>query len=486
MLWRWTVRVVAALAALVAAFAIGGAVSAMSRLPDLHPWHHLVTTLEPRAADIGDRFTLDDYLRREDAVFAEARQQVDAVVSEGADPLVPNRYVAASRSAPSRFATDFNRTQVVVPAQVRGGAVLLHGLTDTPYSMRAMAERLQSAGFVTLSLRMQGHGTVPGGLVGVSWEDWAAAVRMGARHVRGAIGPDLPLIVVGYSNGGALAVNYTLETLEDGRLPAPAGLGLLSPMIGVSPVARVARLISLLGPLPFFEKARWLDVVPEYNPFKYNSFPANAGLQTGRFTAAIQSRMTRAAEAGRLAKFPPVLAFQSVVDTTVSTPAVVNLLFSRLPPNGHELVLFDLNRTSGVEAFTKPDAVLPRLTSEGARPFTVTLVTNRSADTLEVSAMTVTAGSTTLKEEPLGLAWPADMFSLSHVALPYPADDPLYGGASTSRDAGGVALGRVAPRGEKDVLIVPIEVLMRVSWNPFFSYLADRLERWATLPPARR
>ncbi len=454
----------------------------MSRLPDLQPWHHLVTSLEPRATDIDAAFTLDDYRRREDAIFAEARQQVDTVVAAGANPQVPNRYVAASRSAPARFASDFNRTQVLTPAEVRGGALLLHGLTDSPYSMRSMAERLQAAGFVTLSLRMQGHGTVPGGLVSVTWEDWAAAARMGARHVRGAIAQDQPFVVVGYSNGGALAVNYTLEALDDAQLATPTALVLVSPMIGVSPMARLARAISLLGPFPFFEKARWLDVVPEYNPFKYNSFPANAGLQTGRFTTAIQNRLTRAAEAGQLARFPPVLAFQSVVDTTVSTPALVNQLFGRLPAGGHELVLFDLNRTTGVEAFTRPGAVLPRLTGEGARPFTVTLVTNRSADTLEVSAMTVASGSTTLTEEPLALAWPADMFSLSHVALPFPADDPLYGGASTSRDSGGVSLGRVAPRGEKDVLIVPIEVLMRVSWNPFFSYMADRLERWVARP----
>ncbi len=163
----------------------------------------------------------------------------------------------------------------------------------------------------------------------------------------------------------------------------------------------------------------------------------------------------------------------------MSTAAVVNLLFSRLPAGGHELVLFDLNRTSGVDAFTKPGEVLPRLTGDGPRPFTVTLVTNQGAETLDVSAKTVTAGSTTLEDTPLGLAWPPDMFSLSHVALPFPPDDPLYGGASTARDTGGLSLGRVTPRGEKDVLIVPVEVLMRVSWNPFFSYLADRLERWA-------
>jgi hypothetical protein len=117
------VRVVGALAALVGAFALGGAVSAMSRLPDLKPWHHLVTSLEPRAGDIGEGFTLDDYLRREDAVFAEARQQVEAVVAASADPLVPNRYVAASRSAPSRFATESSaRTCSGSSSGVRVGA----------------------------------------------------------------------------------------------------------------------------------------------------------------------------------------------------------------------------------------------------------------------------------------------------------------------------------------------------------------------------
>ena len=42
-----------------------------------------------------------------------------------------------------------------------------------------------------------------------------------------------------------------------------------------------------LGPLPFFEKARWLDVIPEYNPFKYNSFPANAANQSYRVSSLL-------------------------------------------------------------------------------------------------------------------------------------------------------------------------------------------------------
>ena len=69
----------------------------------------------------------------------------------------------------------------------------MHGLTDSPYSMRAVAELLREQGFYTLALRMPGHGTVPAGLIDADWEDWLAAVRMGMRHARQRVGPDRPL-----------------------------------------------------------------------------------------------------------------------------------------------------------------------------------------------------------------------------------------------------------------------------------------------------
>ncbi len=472
----WITRLVVGALLVSVSVVVGGAASAVSRLPDLQPWHQLVSRLEPRADEITSDYTLDQYLAREDAVFKEMQAGVDAVVSAGADAAVANRYVTGSRSHPTRLGTNWNRTQVLPAPEPRGGALLIHGLTDSPYSMRALAARLNAQGYYTLSLRMQGHGTVPGGLVNVDWEDWLAAVRMGARHVRRQIGPNRPLVLVGYSNGGALVTKYALDALDNPELPAPSRVILLSPMIGVSPAARLARAISRLGPV--VEKARWLDVVPEYNPFKYNSFPANAAVQTARLTRALVAQIARASEDGRLQRMPPILAFQSVVDTTVSTPAVVTDLFDRLPAGGHELVLFDLNRQSGVEPFTRPGAVLPRLLGDGPRRYTVTLITNTGPETLEVSAMTVAPGATTIAAQPLGLAWPATMYSLSHIALPFAEDDPVYGGAGQGKESGSVSLGRLVPRGEKDVLIVSMDVLLRVSWNPFFSYVADRVDRW--------
>jgi hypothetical protein len=52
------------------------------------------------------------------------------------------------------------------------------------------------------------------GLVEIRWQDMAAAVRLAARHARAVI-RNKPLYLVGYSNGGALAVEYTLSTLVD-------------------------------------------------------------------------------------------------------------------------------------------------------------------------------------------------------------------------------------------------------------------------------
>ena len=473
---RWAIRLLAAVLLAAVLLASGGAFSAVHRLPDLLPWHQLQTTLEPTAAEITATFTLDDYLRREDAVFREVRERIEGPASTGTDASMLNRYVAASRSHPMRLGTDWNRTQVLDTAQPLGGALLVHGLTDSPYSMRSIAARLNDRGFDTVSLRMQGHGTVPGGLVRPSWEDWSAAVAMGVRAVRQRIGNSAQLVVVGYSNGGALAAKYALDAIEDPSRPMPDRVILISPMIGVSPLARLARGLSALGPV--VPKARWLDVFPEYNPYKYVSFPANAGAQTSRLTRALFAQLTRLAESARLDRMPRVLAFQSAVDTTVSTPAVVYDFFDRLGEGrGHHLVLFDLNRQARVDAFTRPGVLLPRIEAAARRDYDVTLITNADADTAEVSAISRAAGTDAMVSQPIGLSWPAEMFSLSHIALPFPEDDPLYGARGDGAEKGGLSLGRLTPRGEKDVLIVPIDSLMRVSWNPFFPYLLDQIER---------
>ena len=93
------------------------------------------------------------------------------------------------------------------------------------------------------------------------------------------------------------------------------------------------------------------------------------------------------------------------------------------------------------------------------------------------------AGSTAERVRPLGLAWPRDIFSLSHVALPFPVSDGLYGLDPDPADDFGVRLGALAARGERGVLTVSPEALTRLSSNPFFPYLLARIDEG--LAPAR-
>jgi hypothetical protein len=86
---------------------------------------------------------------------------------------------------------------------------------------------------------------------------------------------------------------------------------------------------------------------------------------------------------------------------------------------------------------------------------------------------------------PLDLAYPQDVFSLSHIALPFPADDGLNGIAPDPADDFGVSLGTAAPRGERGALVVEIDMLLRLPSNPFFPYLLARTEELMMASPAR-
>jgi alpha-beta hydrolase superfamily lysophospholipase len=448
-------------------------------LPDLRPWHRYAPDTEFTAADLASSSTLSDYLAREAAVFKEVSERVEHGFTPGPGDGI-QRYTPGSPVNPSGFPVNWNRTFELTPASPVGGALLIHGLTDSPYSMRAVARRLHEAGYYCLALRMPGHGTVPAALTSARWPDWAAAVQIGARHVRAKVGEGKPLVFVGYSNGGALVVNHALDALEDPALVRPDRLVLISPMIGITAAAGLSDVISLLQWIPFFEKAAWTSVAIEYNPFKYNSFPAAAGQESFRLTRQLDRKLQRAVTAGTISRLAPVLTFQSLVDATVLARAVLFQLHERLPANGSELVVFGLDRRSKARAFLPPiiDEQYRFLLSGTVRRYDVRVISNLTDDTGEVSDHHVPAGASQPVVRSLGLAWPRGVFSLSHIALPFPIDDALYGLEPTSAESFGANLGAVRVHGERGVLLVAADDLMRLSSNPFFPFLEQRLVEW--------
>jgi alpha-beta hydrolase superfamily lysophospholipase len=203
----------------------------------------------------------------------------------------------------------------------------------------------------------------------------------------------------------------------------------------------------------------------------------NAARQAYRLSAALQSQIQRLAADGRLQALAPVLTFQSSMDFTVSTRAVVAALYAQLPANGSELVLFDLNRNTkfGPLLRTVFAAATERMLPPAPRTWRLTLITN-TADDAEMKERVTLAGESTQSERRLGISYPRNVYSLSHVALPFPATDSLYGSMPDPSENFGVNLGSVAAYGEVGVLVISLDSLTRISWNPFFPYMLQRIE----------
>ncbi|MCP5738117.1 alpha/beta hydrolase, partial [Klebsiella pneumoniae] len=74
-----------------------------------------------------------------------------------ADKTPLNRFYRDSLVYPQRFTPDWNRSFILLPSgKPRGAVVLLHGLTDSPYSVRYLAEEYQRQGFVAVAPRLPG------------------------------------------------------------------------------------------------------------------------------------------------------------------------------------------------------------------------------------------------------------------------------------------------------------------------------------------
>ena len=473
---RLSVRVLLVSVALLTAAVFGWAMNSRN-MPELEIWH--TTELPSRFGrqDIEKMSGLDDYLQREARLFEEVQRLVYDQ-KDPADRLDFNRYHRGSNTDPSRFPQDFNRSWELQPSgPPRCGVLLVHGLTDSPYSMRHLAQIYQAEGCYALVLRMPGHGTVPMGLVESDWKDWRAAVALGAAAVRERVGDAAPLFLAGYSNGGALVLGHALDALDDPELVPADALVLFSPMIGVTPFSRFAELGNVLTRFEYFAQFAWLDILPEYDPYKYNSFPKNAGYQTFLVTEALRRRLRALESAGRLGEIPPVLTFQSLVDATVSTPAVVRELYTRLRSPGSELVLFDLNRASSLAPFLSVDHLqfVEDLLLGDKLSYDITLIGNRDRTSGAVVSRHRPAQTDEIVKTALDIEWPQGTYSLSHLAIVFPPDDEFYGTAEASQAAGVLNLGSLSPRGERGVMNVSIGNLARLRHNPFFDYMADRV-----------
>ncbi len=477
---KWIVKHVATVGVTTMVILITVFVLYLNNRADLDVWHlvHLKKEFTTRS----DVETFADYLTIEDALFEELDKRIYAKVDKQSDSDI-SRFTRGSRSDPERWDRNWNRTFVLDAEEPNAAVLLIHGMSDSPYSMRNLALKLHEQGASVVCLRVPGHGTAPSGLVHVRWQDMTAAVRLAMQHVHDQAG-DKPIVIIGYSNGGALAMEYALNTLDDPGHTKPDGVVLISPAIGVTKLAAFAVWQGRLGRVTTLNKLVWNSIGLEYDPFKYGSFAVNAGDVTYRLTKRIQDRINTLKADGKLDELPPVLAFSSALDATVSTRALVDRLFMRLPPGDHELVVFDVNRTATIKSIltNDPDPHLDALLDDADLSFTLRLVTNRNPSSEDLMLRSRVPGKEE-RDTNLPFTWPQGVYSLSHIALPFPESDPLYGRIKSDLNPG-IQLGAMEMRGERNMTRISASSVLRLHWNPFYDYLEQRVVDFVAEPPS--
>jgi alpha-beta hydrolase superfamily lysophospholipase len=441
----------------------------------LSPWHNEKLT-EEYVAGQSEVESFGDYQQLEDRVFAELEEKVYSQVDTGPEYALV-RYSKGSESDPQSYNTNWNRSFEFTNEAPIGGALLLHGMSDSPYSLHTLGETLTERGYWVIGLRMPGHGTAPSGLKYVQPGDMVEVTRLALSYLATSVG-DKPIHIIGYSTGAALALGYALDAGEGLVSPAPASLILISPAIRIRSAASLASFKRGASSVPGLGGLAWLSVMPEFDPYKYNSFATNAIDVVHRLTRTVDNRI--AARTDTDPPLPPILALKSAVDATVTTEAIVDNLLSHLTPGRHELVLFDVNRFAAKASLLvdDPGPLTNRLIDDDSLPFGLTVITNRDTSTREVVARQKKSLSAEINDRELpGLAWPRDVFSLSHVALPFPPDDPLYGSNPPPGDEP-LHLGDIPARGERDLQKIPGEWLLRMRYNPFYDVLEDHVLNW--------
>ena len=272
----------------------------------------------------GGQLTFTDYVARHREMITQARSGTDAGKAaktiDGNAPfeLKPTGKYPAGKTKP-----------------YKRGVLLTHGLTDSPYFMRYLAAFFQDNGFRIMAVLLPGHGTQPGDLLDVRWQEWARAVAYGADKLAAEADE---VYLGGFSAGGALSI---YQSLRDDRV---RGLFLFSPALKISSKAAWANLhkfYSWLNP-----SAKWVNIMPDRDIYKYESFPKNAAAQMHALIQQINEQ-----ELLHKLNFP-VFTAASTDDITADTLATLNFMI-HMPHPSSKLVLYTTDGGKHIHGFSE-------------------------------------------------------------------------------------------------------------------------------------
>jgi len=203
------------------------------------------------------------------------------------------------------------------------GALLLHGLLDSPFSLRDIGNYLQVNGILSRAILLPGHGTHPNDLLPISYHDWIQSVRYGMDIMRKDVEK---IFLVGYSTGALLALYQALQANH------VAGLILLAPAIKIkAPVDIVVNWHYFIRWLK--QNKAWVYKEKECDYTKYQSIAFNPVHQVAALGRVIKELSTY-----RTLTTPTFMVLTDADETISSRHAIDFFVHSNLENN--QLLLY--------------------------------------------------------------------------------------------------------------------------------------------------
>ena len=180
------------------------------------------------------------------------------------------------------------------------GALLCHGFTGTPQSLRPWAEHLAAAGLTVALPRLPGHGTTLAEANLTHWEDWYAELDRTFAQLCERCDQ---VFVMGLSMGGTLAIRLAEERGDE-----VAGLVLVNPSL------LTKRPDRFLLPVLRWVVPTWPGIAsdikkPGATELAYDKIPVKASYQLTRLWLTTSNDLAKVTQ--------PVLIFRSTEDHVV-------------------------------------------------------------------------------------------------------------------------------------------------------------------------
>jgi carboxylesterase len=206
----------------------------------------------------------------------------------------------------------------------RTGALLCHGFTGTPQSLRGWAQYLADAGLSVELPRLPGHGTTVAEANLTHWQDWYAEIE---RHLALLRERCDEVFVMGLSMGGTLAIRLAEEHGDE-----IAGLVLVNPSL------LTKRPDRFLLPVLRLVKDTWAGIAsdikkPGVTELAYDTLPVKAAYQLSQLWVHTRADLAKVTQ--------PLLVLRSTEDHVVEPDSARMLLDKVSSTDVREVLLED-------------------------------------------------------------------------------------------------------------------------------------------------